>query len=264
VQAVTVGEILTRAVAALFALSWFIFPGFGLIDLSVTWSRAWPQALEAGWGLFSTVIVGAAFLLVALRPRLWVPAAFQLALATLALAISAAAAKESLLAWLVVVLALETAIVFGLARRASVRQTEGLLSGPPRQGLLLFLAGVGVGPWLVYALHMWSLNRQGRPVDVTLGVDHYAVQGALALALALLPVLAALRPDLLPFIPACAGVAASYLGLISLAWPHAQGGLTYAWSIAATAWGLALLAVTVFRSVRATPPLPDSRPDLST
>jgi hypothetical protein len=29
--------LLGRAIAAFFALTWLVFPGFGLIDLSVTW-----------------------------------------------------------------------------------------------------------------------------------------------------------------------------------------------------------------------------------
>jgi hypothetical protein len=71
-----------------------VLPGFGVIDLSVTWSADWPQVLEAGWGLFATVIVGAAFVLVALRPCRSAPGAAQLTVATVALAISAVVAKE--------------------------------------------------------------------------------------------------------------------------------------------------------------------------
>lgn len=58
-----------RALALLFALSWLIIPGFGLIDLSVTWSPDWPVMLEAGRGLFFSVFVGLAFLVVALFPK---------------------------------------------------------------------------------------------------------------------------------------------------------------------------------------------------
>jgi hypothetical protein len=38
-----------RATAGLFAVSWVVLPGFGAIDLAVTWSADWPQVLEAGW-----------------------------------------------------------------------------------------------------------------------------------------------------------------------------------------------------------------------
>ena len=48
-----------RAFSGVFALSWLVLPGFGVIDLSVTWNADWPQVLEAGWGLFATVIVAA-------------------------------------------------------------------------------------------------------------------------------------------------------------------------------------------------------------
>ena len=97
---------------------------------------------------------------------------------------------------------------------------------------------MAVVPWLAYALPMWSLNRDDRSDgDVTVGIDHSSVQGALALVLALLPLSAALRGDLHPFVVVCSGVAASYLGLVSLAWPDAAGAFGQAWSIAAIAWG---------------------------
>ena len=62
-------RVAVRLLAGLFAVGWLVFPGFGAIDLSVTWDADWPQVLEAGWGLFFTVIVSAAFALVALGPR---------------------------------------------------------------------------------------------------------------------------------------------------------------------------------------------------
>ena len=98
---------------------------------------------------------------------------------------------------------------------------------------------------------MWALNREDRSdSDITLGIDHYSVQGALALSLAVLPLLAAWREDVRPFVPVCASVAAFYLGLVSLAWPSSPGGLGRAWSVAAMTWALVLLAVTLARFPR--------------
>ncbi len=235
-----------RALAALFAVSWIVLPGFGAIDLAVTWSADWPQVLEAGWGLFFTVLVGAAFVLVAARPRAPRPAAAQLTVATGSLAVSALIAEELRLLWPAAALAVQTAVVSWLFRRewragGSVRAPGSRVSAP-----LLLLAAAGVIPWLAYALDMWASNREdGLDRDITLGIDHYAVQGALALTLAILPFLAARRSELRPFVPACSGVAAAYLGLVSFAWPDAAGGLERRWSVAAMAWGVALLAVAL-------------------
>ena len=239
--------VLTRAVAALFAAGWLVFPGFGLIDLSVTWDQSWPRVLEAGWGLFSTLIVGAAFLLVAFRPRSSTTAVAQLAVATISLGISAAVATEGRLVWLAALLAVQSAIVAALGHPARRRATEEEPGWRRAPRPLVVLATAGIVPWLAYALHMWELNRRDNPVDVTLGIDHFAVQGAVALALALLPVLAALRTDASLFVCACAGIGASYLGLVSLAAPHSAGGLTRGWSLAAIGWGLALAAAPFAR-----------------
>lgn len=232
-----------RLLAGLFAASWLVFPGFGLADLAVTWDPDWPQVLEAGWGLFASAVVAAAFALVAVRPQAARAGVVQLAVAAAALAVSALAAWEAPLAFFAVGLALQTAAVALLLRRdrAPVRLGRRVVSTP-----LLALGAAGLVPWLVYALRMWEANRDERPdADRTMAVDHYSVQGALALAFAALPVVAAARPDVRPFVPVCAGLAAAYLGLVSLAWSDAAGGLSPVWSAAALAWGLGLLAVAL-------------------
>jgi len=242
-----------RAFSGLFALSWLVLPGFGVIDLSVTWNADWPQVLEAGWGLFATVIVAAAFVLLAVRPRAATAGTAQLLVATLCLAVSAVAANETRLFVLVALLGLQTAIVGGLGE--AWRERIEPLHPLSQFSRSLFLVAVAAAvPWLSYALHMWQLNRENRSDgDVSLGIDHYSVQGALALALVVLPVSAALRVSLRPFVPVCAGIAAFYLGVVSLAWPEAAGGLGRAWSIAATAWGLVLLVATFSHRIRVVP-----------
>ena len=115
---------------------------------------------------------------------------------------------------------------------------------------LVALAAAGVVPWLVYALDMWSLNREElSDADVTNGIDHYSVQGGLGLALAVLPVLAAASRGLRPLVPLCAGVASAYLGLVSFAWQDAEGGFGRWGSAAAMAWGLALVLISVWERI---------------
>jgi len=240
-------------------VSWLVFPGFGVIDLSVTWSADWPQVLEAGWGLFATVIVGAAFALIAIRPRNFAPAVAQLIVATASLAVSSVVADEGRLLAFAVLLALQTAIVAGLLGRARSRPVD--TRAPQSSGTsrpLLVVAVAGSVAWVVYALQMWGLNREERSdSDITLGVDHYSVQGALAVALAVLPLVAALWEDARPLLSVCAGVAAFYLALVSLAWPNSPGGLDRSWAAVAIAWALALLAGTLMagrpRAVRLQP-----------
>jgi hypothetical protein len=227
-----------RVLVAAFALSWLVLPGFGLIDLLVTWSASWPEVLEAGWGLFFTVLVAAPFVLVAVKPPVARPAIVQLAVATLALAISAVAAREARLGVFVAALVIETLLAAVLVPRP----LESLTVGVSRP--LLALGGLGAVPWLLYAWHMWGLDRENRiDSDVTVGIDHYSVQGAVGVALALLPPLAALRPGLRPFVPVCAGLVAAYLGIVSAAWSGAAGSLGGAWSYAAIGWGLALVGL---------------------
>ena len=232
-----------RILAALFAFGWIVLPGFGAIDLTVTWSDDWPQVLEAGWGLYFTVLVGVPFVLAAVRPQASRPVVGQLVAAAVVLAVSAVAAQEVGVLVLAMALAVETAVVARLARRE--RSAPGVAGG--RSFPLVALAAAGVVPWLAYAYDMWSLNRQELvDADLTNGIDHYSVQGALGLALALLPLLAAARRDIRPLVPLCVGVASAYLGLVSFAWQDADGGFGRWWSAAAMAWGLGLVLVALW------------------
>ncbi|HEU4370899.1 MAG TPA: hypothetical protein VFV05_21970 [Methylomirabilota bacterium] len=232
-----------RACAGLFAASWILLPGFGAIDLAVTWSADWPQVLEAGWGLFATVIVGAGFVLVAVRQQATPTAVPQLAVAAVALGVSAMIAEETRLLWVASALLLQIGIVWLLSRDVGAHPRDPRAVRPALSKALLLLGLLGTVPWLAYANRMWASNREGRAdADITIGIDHYALQGALALSLVLLPLLAAVRPRARSFSTVTAAVAAFYLALVSVAWPDAAGALPEAWSLAAAAWALALVA----------------------
>lgn len=150
-----------RVLALLFALSWLIIPGFGLIDLSVTWSPDWPVMLEAGWGLFFSVFVGLAFLVVALFPkRSGGAAVVQLYVATVALTVAAVVSLE----WPALVLAAAVAVeTAALTRAREAEALRPLVTAPSRS--LLLLAAAAAPPWFAYGWNMSSLNRQELPTE---------------------------------------------------------------------------------------------------
>ena len=228
-----------RVLALLFAAAWLVLPGFGLIDLSVTWTPGWPVVLEAGWGLLFTVLVGGAFLAIVVVPRRAAPAVVQLLVVAAALAVSAAIALEGPAFALAAAVALEALIFLNVPERERIWPTPLVVWRP-----LALVAALGIIPWCVYARQMYASNRQDLADDITIGVDHYAVQGAAALSLAALVVLAALWPRGRRFIGVCVGVVGAYLGLVSFAWQGSPAAYSRAWSLLSIAWAavVALLA----------------------
>ena len=110
---------------------------------------------------------------------------------------------------------------------------------------LLVLAALGIVPWLVHAERMFASNRRNAGVligDVTMGVDHYAVQGALALALVALSLLAACWPRGRRYLGTSVGLCAGYVGLVSFAFPSTWAGLSPLWSVLCMAWAAAITA----------------------
>ncbi len=219
-------------------MTWLTFPGFGVVDLSVTWDPEWPQVLEAGWGLYMTLFVGVPFAVVAIRGRAYLaPVVGQLSIAGVALLLSAVVAMEWQLAFWALVIALELVVIAGLPlpRRPAVQ-------AGPISPLLVPLV-LGAIPWMVYAIAMWSLNRQNLiDGDITVGTDHYSVQGAFGVALLGLVAAAALWPRGRLLMGSCAGLAAVYLGIVSWAWHPTQGSFSRTWSILCALWGLLVMA----------------------
>jgi len=136
------------------------------------------------------LFVGVPFTVIAVRGRAFLQAAAaQLYVAVGALIVSAIVATEWPLVLWGLVIALETMIIAGLPSPRRVN-----LSARPTKLLIVPLV-LGAIPWMVYAVAMWDLNRQDRPdADITVGIDHYSVQGAYRLALLGLVTLAALWP----------------------------------------------------------------------
>jgi hypothetical protein len=233
-----VRSVLLRVGAVLAALSWLVFPGFGLIDLSVSWDADWPVALEAGWGAFATALVGGSFLAVAVRPDRTAAALVVLGTSLGTLLEGAAAGLEWQLLGYAGLLALETAPLLVLRARKPRRPLTWRPSWP-----LLALALLGLVPWSLEAGAMFRLNRADAGALIgehTMGVDHHAVQGALALAVAVLALLAAVQPHARRHLGAAAGLSAAYLGLVSWAFPESWASLSPVWSVISLAWGAAV------------------------
>jgi hypothetical protein len=252
-----------RVVAVFLALTWLVFPGFGLIDLSVTWDPGWPVVLEASWGVVMTVLVGGSFLAVAVDPRRTAPAQVTVLVTLASWLVAAAAGLEWQLLGYVGVLVLEAAtLVALLPARERLRPFAVSVSWP-----LLALAALGAVPWLLHAAQMFAANRRDAGLligDVTNGVDHYAVQGAMALALVALTGMAAVWPRGRRFLGVSVGLCAGYVGLVSFAFPGTWAGLSPLQSVLCMAWALGAAVLSVLSVPTARPAPPRGRRDPAT
>lgn len=229
--------LLTRLFLVLAALSWWVLPGMGVIDLTVTWNPEWQVMLEAGWGMFFTVGLGLPFLVAAARPALARVAMAQLVVAAVVLAVGLTASEELTTAWwMAVLLLVELPALAVLARRA-----PRLRADRPNPALLL-VAAVAAVPALQYAWDMAANNRQSLfTSDITNDVDHYAVQAAVGLALLVLPLAAAFLPGTRRLLGTSTALMAGYLGVVSYAWPGTDAGFAAGWSLATVAWAATVL-----------------------
>ncbi|WP_422677982.1 hypothetical protein [Blastococcus brunescens] len=241
-----------RVVAAFSAVTWLFLPGFGLTDLSVTWDEDWAVVLEASWGTFMTVLVGGSFLAVVATPRRPAPALVTLGVSLLTWLVAVAVGLEPPLLFFIAILTAELALLTWLL--AGVPGRESLLPGGAEvRWPLLVVAATGAVPWLWHAERMFRASRRnaGETInELTMNVDHYTVQGAWALALPTLALLAACWPRGRRHLGLGVGLSAGYVGLVSSAFPGTWGGFSPSWSVACMAWAAAvtLLALVPSRS----------------
>jgi hypothetical protein len=229
---------LVRVLLVLCTLSWWVLPGMGVIDLSVTWDPEWQVALEAGWGLLFTVGLGLPFLVTALRPRLARAALLQLYVVTATLLVGAVLGLEPEMWWIFLGLAIEAPLLLLVAPPVPLERHRLHL---PLLGLAVVAAPVGA----VYAWRMAASNRLTLITsDITNDVDHYAVQAALGLALVALPAVGSVRSDARRLLGTSTALMAAYLGLVSYSWPLTDGGFGAGWSVAVMAWAVGVLGAT--------------------
>jgi hypothetical protein len=243
---------MARVVAVLCAVTWLFLPGFGLVDLSVTWDEDWAVVLEASWGTFMTVLIGGSFLAVAVTPRRPAPALVTLGVSLATWLVALIVGLEPTLLLFVAILTVEASLITwllrGLPAREALRPSGWAVHRP-----LLVVAAAGVIPWSWHAERMLRASRRdaGETIgELTMNVDHYTVQGAWALSLPVLAVLAACWPRGRAQLGAGVGVSAGYVGMVSSAFPGTWAGFSPAWSVACMAWGatVAVLALAPSRS----------------
>jgi hypothetical protein len=242
-----VTRVLTRVLLVVCTLTWWVLPGMGVIDLTVTWDPDWPVVLEAGWGVLFTVGVGLPFLVAAVRPRLARAALAQLYVVTLALAVGTIAGQEPQAWWIFALLLIELPLLHLMARGST-------LGARSLDSALLVLAAIALAPALVYAWQMAADNRFGLyDSDITNGTDHYSVQAALGMALVLLPAVASLWPTTRRLLGTSTALMAAYLGLVSLSRPDADAGFASGWSIALMVWSAAVALAAWMPALRRGP-----------
>jgi len=246
-----------RVVAVLCAVTWLFLPGYGLIDLGVTWDPDWAVVLEASWGVTMSVLVAGSFLALAVAPRRPAPAAVVLGVVLASWLVAVVVGLEPELLLLVGILAVESAVcarlVWKLPGREALRPAGWDVRWP-----LLVVAAAGVVPLLVHAERMFRGSRRsaGETInELTMDVDHYTVQGAWALSLPVLALLAACWPRGRAQLGASVGLSAGYVGLVSFAFPGTWAGFSPAWSVACMTWAaaVALLSLVPARSAPGEP-----------
>ena len=230
-----------RLVATLFTVLALVAL-FGIIDLAVVFSppdEFRPKVmLEAGWGLLFTVLVAGAFLAVAIWPRRCTPPLVQIGVVVVALAAAAALGADGgpLLVAFSLAVALIVLLVMLPKDREPLWPQPGSTSWP-----LAALTVAGAVLWLWYGTSMFLLAHQPSAMtDDTLGVNHYQVQGALAVALVGLTGLTVRWPRFRGWIGISAGIAAAALGASDLAYPHSAGAFPVGWAVSAIIWGVLL------------------------
>jgi hypothetical protein len=241
-----------QVVAWIFA-AFAAVPFFGLVDLGTLLGAAnpeyqWAVPLEVSWGSLFTFLVAGAYVWIAVLPRRPVPALVQLGIVVVALAVSAAGGLDPRPALVAAALA-GSGLLLGWLARAFVGWTLQL--SPNLLSVVLAVAGAAL--WLPYALTALERSRTGAVGDLTNGIEHWPVQGATGLALAIGGGVMAVWGPARPLFRISISLSAVFIGMGNLAFPDRAGATQgLQWAVAVTLWGLLLTLI---------PANPASRPD---
>jgi hypothetical protein len=242
-----------RVLAVVSALWWGgLF--FGMIDLNVALDQTpgfyESYVLETGWGLLYTFLVAAPCVALAVRPALTMPLV-QLAAAGVAVAVTAVAGGSFGQLIPAALLLLNAAVLSRLGRGDVLLRNDRRLAS-----FDLFMLGVvapQVAVGVVYAVDMVIGFRTGRPPtdDDTWGLDHWPMQAALALTLALVAIGVAAgvrnRWSGTAFSAVCVTVTAAWFGVICVVYPGHAASIGATWGAVLIAWAAVFAVGTGWR-----------------
>ena len=239
-----------RAVAVLFVLI-ATLALMGLIDLFtllgwVDQTYVWEVPLEASWGALFTFFVAGAYVWVGLFPHAPWPGLAQLGITGLALLLSAPAGRD----WRPSVVALGVAGSAAVLWQLTGRPPVSFVGRLSLHRAALTIALLGVPLWLPYALTAFRRSRAGELGSVTQGIEHWPVQGAVAVALVVAALVLALWDDGRPLLRVAVSLSAVYIGMAELAYPDRGGAMgSTLWGVGVTLWGLLIALVALPRRV---------------
>jgi len=206
-----------RVAAALMVPFWTVLPGMGLIDLQVMFVPGSYYSDSVGlmvsWGVLTTLLVGLPFAWFVARPSQALPVAVVLGVCAVAVLVGAVLGGQwppAAVAALIVVTALP---VLPAALRQA--RAEGLRLRV-RPGFLVLTALTVPFAWRYAADAFRTARTDPSPEPwLTNGVDHWPLQGALAVVVVVLLVVLALWPRGVPVVRAALSLA---LATMALCW----------------------------------------------
>jgi len=232
-----------RIAAALGAIFWgFLF--FGLLDLFAFLQGDEfhaPLLLETGWGLLFLFLVAAPLVVVAAAPAYaGVSALAEVVAVGLAVAIGALLSGSPRHLIASAGLLLTAGLVAAFANTSPARMRLDWRPSWPALAVVL----AGVGPLAYYAWTAARTTGTSTITDDSVGLDHWPVQSAVAIAAALVALLAAGHPRgwRVPMWTVAASVA--WFGVVALAEPDLVGSVNRGWAAAMLLWAAAFVVAT--------------------
>ena len=229
-----------RVVAGVAAVFWgWLF--FGVQDTLTVFVEgqrfATHYLMETGWGLLFLVLVAVPLIGLTVRPRTLVLVA-QVATVGVAVVVGALLAGSPAHLFPAAGLLLTAAAVAALGR-VDLRSPRPRIDPP-----LAVLALIAAVPALVYA---WHISKPPGDVEQTVGLDHYPIQSALGVVLALLALLVALtRTWSTAWLSAVSvTVTTGWIGIESVIYPHLHGSFGTVWGWLALGWAVTFLVAAL-------------------
>jgi hypothetical protein len=234
---------------------------FGIVDLMtlpgwVDQRYVWAVSLEASWGSLMTFVVAASYASIALNPRSPWAGTVLLAVAGMALVLSAIFGTDTRPLPLALIVAVPAVGLLYSSRQEIAPPSRSLRPA----WLHLLMGAAGVPLWLPYSIHALQMSRlEPNAGHDTWGIEHWPVQGAVGITVLVAALLMGWWSQGRPLLRVSISLSAVYIGVAMLAYPDRAGAMeSPMWGVAMVLWGT-VLALLPANGTTATRPRQSAR-----